>query len=115
MESFLQIDGLCKSFGDRVIFDGLSLNINQGEKVGLIARNGQGKSTLLDVIAGKADYRSGTITFRRDIRTAYLVQTPVFPKGANVLTACCPESDEDKLLRARQLLTKLGVPDLTNP
>ena len=67
MESFLQIDGLCKSFGDRVIFDGLSLNINQGEKVGLIARNGQGKSTLLDVIAGKADYRSGTITFRRDI------------------------------------------------
>ena len=68
MESFLQIDGLSKSFGDRVIFDGLSLNINQGEKVGLIARNGQGKSTLLDVIAGKADYRSGTITFRRDIR-----------------------------------------------
>ena len=115
MESFLQIDGLCKSFGDRVIFDGLSLNINQGEKVGLIARNGQGKSTLLDVIAGKADYRSGTITFRRGIRTAYLVQTPVFPKGANVLTACCPESDEDKLLRARQLLTKLGVPDFDKP
>ena len=115
MESFLQIDGLCKSFGDRVIFDGLSLNINQGEKVGLIARNGQGKSTLLDVIAGKADYRSGTITFRRDIRTAYLVQTPVFPKGANMLTACCPESDEDKLLRARQLLTKLGVPDFDKP
>ena len=79
MESILQIDGLCKSFGDRIIFDGLSLNINQGEKVGLIARNGQGKSTLLDVIAGNADYRSGSIVFRRDIKTAYLVQTPQFP------------------------------------
>ena len=100
MESFLQIDGLYKSFGDRVIFDGLSLNINQGEKVGLIARNGQGKSTLLDVIAGVADYRSGTITFRRDIKTAYLVQIPVFPKGTNLLGACCPKSDDEKLLRA---------------
>lgn len=115
MESFLQIDGLCKSFGDRVIFDGLSLNINQGEKVGLIARNGQGKSTLLDVIAGVADYRSGTITFRRDIKTAYLVQTPVFPKGSSVLSACCPVADDEKLLRARQLLTKLGVADFDKP
>ncbi len=115
MESFLQIEGLCKSFGDRIIFDGLSLNINQGEKVGLIARNGQGKSTLLDVIAGVADYRSGTITFRRDIRTAYLVQTPVFPKGSSVLSACCPEADDEKLLRARQLLTKLGVADFEKP
>ena len=115
MESFLQIDGLCKSFGDRIIFDGLSLNINQGEKVGLIARNGQGKSTLLDVIAGIADYRSGTVTFRRDIKTAYLVQTPVFPQGANVLTACCPVADDDKLLKARQMLTKLGVSDFEKP
>ena len=115
MESFLQIDGLCKSFGDRIIFDGLSLNINQGEKVGLIARNGQGKSTLLDVIAGVADYRSGTITFRRDIKTAYLVQTPVFPKGSSVLNACCPVVDDEKLLRARQLLTKLGVSDFEKP
>ena len=115
MESFLQIDGLCKSFGDRVIFDGLSLNINQGEKVGLIARNGQGKSTLLDVIAGVADYRSGTITFRRDIKTAYLVQTPVFPKGSSVLNACCPVADDENLLRARQLLTKLGVADFEKP
>ena len=115
MESFLQIDGLCKSFGDRVIFEGLSLNINQGEKVGLIARNGQGKSTLLDVIAGLADYRSGTITFRRDIRTAYLVQSPSFPKGSTVLNACCPSADDEKLLKARQLLTKLGVSGFDRP
>ena len=115
MESILQIDGLCKSFGDRIIFDGLSLNINQGEKVGLIARNGQGKSTLLDVIAGNADYRSGSIVFRRDIRTAYLVQTPQFPQESSVLNACCSSHDEELLLKARQLLTKLGVADLDKP
>ena len=112
MESILQIDDLCKSFGDRIIFDGLSLNINQGEKVGLIARNGQGKSTLLDVIAGNADYRSGTIVFRRDIKIAYLVQTPVFPQNSNVLNACCPSDDEELQLKATQLLTKLEVRDL---
>ena len=115
MESILQIDGLCKSFGDRIIFDDLSLNINQGEKVGLIARNGQGKSTLLDVIAGNADYRSGSITFRRDIKTAYLVQTPQFPKDLNVLDACCSSTDGELQLKARQLLTKLGVADFDKP
>ena len=115
MESFLQIDGLTKSFGDRIIFDDLSLNINQGEKVGLIARNGMGKSTLLDVIAGIADYRSGTITFRRDIKISYLVQTPVFPKDSAVLQACCPSQDDEHLLKARQLLTKLGVSDMEKP
>ena len=115
MESILQIDGLCKSFGDRVIFDNLALNINQGEKVGLIARNGQGKSTLLDVIAGNADYRSGSIVFRRDIKTAYLVQTPQFPQNSSVLNACCNSQDEDLLLKARQLLTKLEVTDLDKP
>ena len=115
MESILQIDNLCKSFGDRIIFDGLSLNINQGEKVGLIARNGQGKSTLLDVIAGNADYRSGSIVFRRDIKIAYLVQTPVFPQNSSVLNACCPSDDEELQLKATQLLTKLEVRDLNQP
>ena len=115
MESILQIDNLCKSFGDRIIFDNLALNINQGEKVGLIARNGQGKSTLLDVIAGNADYRSGSIVFRRDIKTAYLVQTPQFPQNSSVLNACCSSHDEELLLKARQLLTKLEVRDLDQP
>ena len=115
MESILQIDNLCKSFGDRIIFDNLTLNISQGEKVGLIARNGQGKSTLLDVIAGNADYRSGSIVFRRDIKIAYLVQTPVFPQNSSVLNACCPSDNEELQLKATQLLTKLEVRDLDQP
>ena len=116
MESILQIDNLCKSFGDRIIFDGFSLNIAQGEKVGLIARNGQGKSTLLDVIAGNADYRSGSIVFRRDIKTAYLVQTPQFPQKSSVLDACCGASaDDETQLKARQLLTQLEITDLEKP
>ena len=115
MESFLQIDSLCKSFGDRVIFEGLTMSIAQGEKVGLIARNGQGKSTLLDVIAGNADYRSGSITFRRDIKVAYLVQSPVFTKGLRVLEACCPSKDDELRLKARQLLTRLEVSDFEKP
>lgn len=115
MESFLQIDSLCKSFGDRIIFEGLTMSIAQGEKVGLIARNGQGKSTLLDVIAGNADYRSGSITFRRDIKVAYLVQSPVFTKGLRVLEACCPSKDDELRLKARQLLTRLEVSDFEKP
>ena len=115
LESILQIDNLCKSFGDRILFDNLTLNISQGEKVGLIARNGQGKSTLLDVIAGNADYRSGSIVFRRDIKTAYLVQTPQFPQHSSVLNACCSSHDEELLLKARQLLTKLEVTNLDQP
>ena len=88
MESLLQIDNLVKSFGDLVLFDGFTVSIGDGEKVGLIARNGQGKSTLLSIINGTEDYNSGTIIFRRDIKISYLVQSPSFPKGTKVINAC---------------------------
>ena len=114
-ESFLQIDRLCKAFGDRVIFDGFTMSIAQGEKVGLIARNGQGKSTLLDILAGNADYSSGSIIFRRDIKIAYLVQSPVFPKGTTVLQACTSSTDDATLLRARQMLSVLGINNFDEP
>ena len=114
-ESFLQIDRLCKAFGDRVIFDGFTMSIAQGEKVGLIARNGQGKSTLLDILAGNADYSSGSIVFRRDIKIAYLVQSPVFPKGTSVLQACTSSADDATLLRARQMLSVLGINNFDEP
>ena len=76
MISYLQIDKLTKSFGDLVLFEDITFGIAQGQKVGLIAKNGTGKTTLLNIIAGKEDYDSGTVIFRNDLRVGYLEQTP---------------------------------------
>lgn len=102
----MQIDGLVKSFGDLVLMDGFTLNVMEGEKVGLIARNGMGKSTLLDIIAGREDYNAGKITFRRDLKVSYLEQSPVWPKGTRVIDACGGRADE---IAAREMLTRLGI------
>lgn len=108
MESALQIDGLVKSYGDLVLMDGFTMSVSDGEKVGIIARNGLGKSTLLNIIAGREDYNSGSIIFRRDLRISYLEQMPSWPAGTLVMDACGGRSDE---IAARQLLTKLGITD----
>ncbi len=71
---YLQIENLTKSFGDKVLFEGLSFGIAEGQRIALIARNGIGKSTLLDIIAGKQEPDTGTITFRNDLRVGYLSQ-----------------------------------------
>ena len=88
MISYLQIDGLTKSFGDLVLFEDITFGIAQGQKVGLIAKNGTGKTTLLNIIAGKEDYDNGAVVFRNDLRVGYLEQTPVYPEGLTVLQAC---------------------------
>ena len=88
MISFLQIDGLTKSFGDLVLFQNITFGIAQGQKIGLIARNGSGKTTLLNIIAGKEGYESGAVIFRNDLRVGYLEQTPHFPAELSVLDAC---------------------------
>ncbi len=88
MTSYLQIDGLTKSFGDLVLFEDITFGIAQGQKVGLIARNGAGKTTLLNIIAGREDYDSGTVVFRSGLRVGYLEQTPSYPEGLTVLQAC---------------------------
>lgn len=88
MISYLQVDGLTKSFGDLVLFQGLSFGIAEGEKVGLIARNGAGKSTLLNILADKEGVDVGNVVYRRDLRVAYLEQDPDFPKELTVLEAC---------------------------
>ena len=87
MVSYLQVEGLVKSFGDRVLFENLSLGVGEGQRIGLIAKNGTGKTTLLNIIAGREDYEAG-ITFRRDLKVAYLEQNPAFPEGTTVLDAC---------------------------
>lgn len=88
MVSYLQVEGLVKSFGDRVLFENLSLGVGEGQRIGLIAKNGTGKTTLLNIIAGRGDYEAGRITFRRDLKVAYLEQNPKFPDGTTVLDAC---------------------------
>lgn len=94
MASFLQVDRLTKSFGDLVLFRDLTFGICEGERVGLIAKNGTGKTTLLNIIAGREGYDSGNVVFRRDLRVGYLDQDPVFPEGLTVLEACFKSDNE---------------------
>ncbi len=78
MISYLKIDRLTKSIGDRMLFQDVTLGIYEGDKIGLIAQNGAGKTTFLNIIAGKEDYDSGRIVFRNDLRIGYLEQQPPF-------------------------------------
>lgn len=88
MASFLQIDKLTKSFGDLVLFSEITFGVAQGQKIGLIAKNGTGKTTLLNIIAGKEGYDAGDVVFRNDLRVGYLEQAPSYPEELTVLEAC---------------------------
>ncbi|SBW07800.1 Uncharacterized ABC transporter ATP-binding protein YfmR [uncultured Dysgonomonas sp.] len=88
MASFLQVEGLTKSFGDLVLFRDISFGIAEGERIGLIAKNGSGKTTLLNILTGKEPYDSGAVVFRRDLRVAYLEQDPAYLENLTVLEAC---------------------------
>ncbi len=111
---YLQVEDLEKAFGADVLFSHLSLTINRGDKVGLIARNGLGKSTLLRILAGEEDYGKGSITFAKDLKTGYLSQVPVFSPDIPVLQAVVPPHGEDDWTaedRAKEMLHRLGVTD----
>jgi ATP-binding cassette subfamily F protein uup len=88
MSVYLQISSLTKSFGELLLFSDISFGISEGQRIGLIAKNGTGKTTLLNIIAGKEDYDSGEVVFRRDLRIGYLNQDPQYPAGLTVLQAC---------------------------
>ena len=100
MVSFLQVDGLTKSFGDLMLFEDITFGVAQGQKIGLIAKNGSGKTTLLNIIAGKEDYDSGSVVFRNDLRVGYLEQSPTYPAGLSVLQACFYSQNETVRLLA---------------
>lgn len=85
---YLQVEGLVKSFGNLVLFDNLSFGIAEGQRVGLIAKNGTGKTTLLNILSGKEGKDGGTVIYRNDLRVGYLEQTPVYPEELSVLEAC---------------------------
>ncbi len=113
---FLDVQGLSKSFGALRLFDNINLSVSEGQKVGLIARNGTGKSTLLSIIAGKESADTGEIVFRRDLKVGFLEQSPAFDANESVLDACFNHNGEDeKVLKAKQILTKLKITDLSQP
>lgn len=94
MTPYLQVEGLTKSFGDLVLFKNISFGIGEGQRIGLIAKNGSGKTTLLNILSGKESYDDGKITFRKDLRVAYLEQDPYFPEELTVLEACFYHGNE---------------------
>ena len=94
MVSYLQVDKLTKSFGDKLLFEDVTFGVAQGQKIGLIAKNGAGKTTLLNIIAGKEDYDAGEVTFRKDLRVGYLEQSPTYPEDLTVLQACFYSTNE---------------------
>ena len=113
---YLDVQQLTKSFGSLVLFEQISFSIAEGQKVGLIAKNGTGKSTLLSVLSGKEGYDSGEIIFRRDLRVGMLEQSPVFDPAESVLDACFNhQGDPERVLKAKQILTQLKIRDLQQP
>lgn len=88
MTPYLQVENLTKSFGDLVLFQDISFGIAEGQRIGLIAKNGTGKTTLLNILGGKEGYDEGRIVFRRDLRVGYLEQSPYYPEELTVLEAC---------------------------
>ncbi len=116
MTPYLDVQNLTKSFGALILFEHISFGISEGQRVGLIAKNGTGKSTLLSVLTGHDGYDSGSIIFKKDLKIGYLEQAPHFDPDDTVLDACFNhEGEEQKVLRAKQILTKLKIRDLSQP
>ena len=113
---YIDIQNLTKSFGAQVLFENISFSIAEGQRVGFVAKNGTGKSTLLSVLTGKEGYDSGKIICKRDLKIGYLEQSPQFDPEESVLDACFNHhGNEDRVLRAKQILTQLKIKDLNQP
>ena len=113
---YLDVQNLTKRFGAEVLFDKISFSIAEGQKVGLVARNGTGKSTLMSVLMDKEGHESGDIIYRRDLKVGYLEQSPEFDPEESVLEACFNhEDDPEKVLKAKQILTQLHITNMDQP
>ena len=116
MTPLLDVQNISKAFGAHVLFENISFSIAEGQHVGLIAKNGTGKSTLLSLLSGKESVDSGSIIFRRDIKVGFLEEQPKFDPEESVLDACFNhQGDPDRILKAKQILTQLHITDLTQP
>ncbi len=115
---YLQVEGLTKSYGDRLLFGDISFGIDQGEKVGLVARNGTGKSTFLNLLTGKESPDSGTVIWRNGVHVGYLEQTPPLDSELNAVDYAAPAcpggldpAEWNGRDRARQMLGQFGIVD----
>ena len=112
----LDVQNLTKRFGAKVLFENISFAIAEGQRVGLIAQNGTGKSTLLSILMGEEGKDGGEVIYRNGLRVACLVQSPTFDPKETVLDACFNHhGDDDKVLKAKQILTQLKIADLNQP
>ncbi|QUB46723.1 ABC-F family ATP-binding cassette domain-containing protein [Prevotella sp. oral taxon 475] len=112
----LDVQNLTKRFGAKVLFENISFSIAEGQRVGLIAQNGTGKSTLLSILMGEEGRDGGEMVYRNGLRVACLVQSPRFDERETVLEACFNhQGDEEKILKAKQILTQLKITDLNQP
>lgn len=109
LTSFLQIENLTKSYGDRLLFSDVTFGINRGDKIGLIARNGTGKTTMLRILAGKESADSGTVTCRQGLKVALVEQKPDFGSADNTPLGVCSAFDADE---AKRMLTQVGITDV---
>lgn len=113
MTPYVDVQNLTKSFGAHILFNNISFSIAEGQHVGLIAKNGTGKTTLLSILAGKESYESGSIIYRKDLRIGFLEQAPQFDPDESVLDACFNHNGEPEMvLKAKQILTQLKISDL---
>ena len=116
MTPILDVQNVSKAFGAHVLFENISFSISEGQHVGLIAKNGTGKTTLLSLLSGKEPVDSGSIIYRKDVRVGFLEQQPKFGPEESVLDACFNHNgDPDKILKAKQILTQLRITDLNQP
>lgn len=110
---YLDVQHLTKRYGAQVLFEDISFSIAEGQKVGLVAKNGTGKTTLLSVLTGKEGIDGGTIIYRNNLKVGYLEQLPKFNPDESVLDACFNhEGEPEKVLKAKQVLTQLKIRDL---
>ena len=116
MTPFLDIQNLTKSFGSQILFKNISFSVGEGQKVGLVAKNGTGKTTLLEILSDHEGYDEGNIIYRNDIRISYLKQIPEFNPEESVLDACFNHKGEpERILKAKQILTQLHIQNLQQP
>ena len=116
MNACLDVQNLTKTFGALTLFEKISFSVAEGQRVGLVAKNGMGKSTLLSILTGKEGCDEGEIVYRRDLKVGFLEQSPVFDPEESVLDACFNhQGDDEKVLRAKQVLTQLKISDLSQP